>query len=86
MSGRDIADRINVADQAIRKIVVPLVSIAGIIYEELDSQTDGKLLGVYLAMLGFGMVPWVRDMVGGTLGGTNGTHGSSPAGRSDEQK
>ena len=80
MSGKDIASRINVMDQAIRKIVVPIVSLAGIIYEEISNDsTDGKLLGVYLAMLGFGMVPWARELFG-TVGGSNGTHSSGSNG------
>jgi hypothetical protein len=49
-------------ETAIRKIVFPVVGVAGIIYEELQGDVDAALLGVYLSLVGLGAVPWVRAL------------------------
>ena len=48
----------------IRRVVMPTVGLAGIIYEELQGDVSTPLLGVYLSMVGLGAVPWIRDLAG----------------------
>lgn len=57
-------DEFDCMEGFIRRLILPLVGIAGIIYEELQGGVDAALLGVYLSLVGLGAVPWVRDLAG----------------------
>lgn len=57
-------DEFDCMEGFIRRLVLPVVGIAGIIYEELRPPVDAALLGVYLSLVGLGAVPWLRDVAG----------------------
>lgn len=57
-------DEFDCMEGFIRRVILPVVGVAGIIYEELRPPVDAALLGVYLSLVGLGAVPWVRDLAG----------------------
>ena len=68
-------DCIDTPEKFIRKLVVPLVGVFGILFEELrETSSDPALLGVYLSLIGLGATPWLRYF-GSRRADADDTHG-----------
>ena len=52
---------IDTVEHGIRRVLFPILGLAGIVWEELTPPSDPVLIGAYLALMGFGAIPWVRD-------------------------
>lgn len=52
--------RVAFAESVIRRIGFPMAGIAGIIYASITGP-DPLLIATYLALAGYGGLPWVRD-------------------------
>jgi hypothetical protein len=52
-----------------RRVVLPVIGVAGVVYEEFHGTVDTALLGVYLALIGLGVTPWLRDLLAGKRAG-----------------
>lgn len=57
----DGSPRVKIWEHWIRRVCFPLFGLAGIVYEEL-TVADPLLIGAYLALAGFGSIPWLRDL------------------------
>jgi len=55
------SSRVRSVEHWIRRVGFPLFGLGGIIWEELTT-ADPLLIGTYLALAGFGSVPWLRDI------------------------
>lgn len=52
-----------------RRVLLPIIGAAGIIYEEFQGSVDPALLGVYLSLIGLGVTPWLKDLFAGKRAG-----------------
>jgi hypothetical protein len=52
---------IEAIEHGIRRVLFPVIGLLGLAYEELSPPVDPVLVGAYLALMGFGAIPWVKD-------------------------
>jgi hypothetical protein len=56
-------------EHGIRRVLFPVIGLLGLVYEELSPPVDPVLVGAYLALMGFGALPWVKDFYARKGGG-----------------